>query len=181
MFGQPRYDGDVDRSSELRLPTIAIPVRLAIVDHDVAEAELFVADVTRRGRGELIDDLAELLDDASAYVPVRIAGAVQLLGKHAIAWVAVARRDPLRTPSTDFPEEPSEVITLYDRQHRVELELTRGRRLHGTLLDSSPADRPRVIDHLNRSGRFVRLWTQDDHMLINHHQIVAVAEVPEVE
>jgi hypothetical protein len=171
----------VDRSSELRLPTIAVPVRLAIVGHDVTGAELFVADVTRRGRGELIDDLADALDDATSFVPVRVGGVVRLFAKQAIAWVAIARRDPDFRPSTDFPEEPSEVIMLYDRKHRVELELAHGARIHGTLLDSSPADRPRVIDHLNRSGRFVRVWTQTDHMLINHHQIIAVAEAPEVE
>jgi len=155
-------------------------VRLAIVGHDIAEAELFVADVTRRGRGELIDDIADALDDATVFVPVRVGGAVRLFAKQAIAWIAIARRDPGARPSTDFPEEPSEVITLYDRQHRVELELVHGPRVHGTLLDNSPTDRPRVIDHLNRSGRFVRVWTQHDHMLINHHQIVAVAEEPEV-
>lgn len=151
------------------------------MDHDIAEAELFVADVTRHGRGELIEDLAEALDDTTAFVPVRVGGAVRLYAKHAVAWIAIARRDPERVPSTDFPEEPSEVITLYDRQHRVEVELVHGVRFHGTLLDNSPTDRPRVIDHLNRSGRFVRLWTQDDHMLINHHQIIAVVETPEVD
>jgi len=53
-----------------------------------------------------------------------------------------------------------------------------GTKLIGTMLDSSPADRPRVIDHLNRSGRFVRLWTTEEHYLINTTQVVAVTELP---
>jgi hypothetical protein len=44
------------------------------------------------------------------------------------------------------------------------------------LFDSSPADRPRVVDHLNRARRFLRLWTPDAQTLINTDQIVAVRE-----
>ena len=70
------------------------------------------------------------------------------------------------------------MVTLYDRQHRVEIELVAGTRLLGTLLDSSPADRPRVIDHLNGAASFVRLWTPHEHILINKAQIVCVTELP---
>ena len=104
---------------------------------------------------------------------------VRLLAKHAIAWVAIRRRDPDEMPSTDFENEPSE-LTLYDREHRVEIALAHGAPLVGTLLDSSPADRPRVVDHLNRAGRFVRLWTSDEHFLINATQVVAVTELGEL-
>ena len=75
--------------------------------------------------------------------------------------------------------EPSEELTLYDCEHRVEIELTKATKLIGTLLDSAPVDRTRVIDHLNRAGRFVRLWTADEHFLINTTQIVAVTELGE--
>jgi hypothetical protein len=34
-----------------------------------------------------------------------------------------------------------------------------------------------VIDHLNRPGLFVRLWTPDEQVLVNKRQIVAVAEL----
>ena len=68
-------------------------------------------------------------------------------------------------------------MTLYDRQHRVQVALIEGEALTGMLLDSSPADRPRVIDHLNRSGAFVRLWTSDEHFLINKTQILQVTEL----
>ena len=83
------------------------------------------------------------------------------------------RREERADGSDDLP---SDVITLYDRQFRVEIQLVGGQRLAGSLFDSSPADRPRVIDHLNRARRFVRLWTPTDQTLINTQHIVSVRE-----
>lgn len=168
-----------DRSTELRLPTKVIPVRLALVGGLPASAELFIADVPRRGRGHLFDDLATQLGSETSFIPVRWSNRVRLLGKQAVAWIAVHLGDPDGLPSTDFSVEPSEELTLYDREHRVEIELVHGTKLIGTLLDSSPVDRTRVIDHLNRAGRFVRLWTTDEHFLINTAQVVAVTELGE--
>jgi hypothetical protein len=168
-----------DRSSELRLPTKVIAVRLALVGGMPTAAEMFVADTARRGRGHVLDDLAAQLGAETSFIPVRWSSRVRLLGKHAIAWIAV-RRDDLEDPtSVDSSVEPSEELTLYDREHRVEIELVHGTKLIGTLLDSSPLDRTRVIDHLNRAGRFARLWTTNEHFLINTTQILAVTELGE--
>lgn len=152
---------------ELRLPTIAVPVRLALVGHEADGAELFVADVPRQGHTQLVDDVVQVLDDPSGFVPVRVGGAVRLLGKHAIAWISIVS------------EEPSEVITLYDRQHRVEIELIGGKRLTGSILSSMPPARSRVIDHLNTAVHFVRLWTPESHVAINKTQIIGVTELTE--
>jgi hypothetical protein len=181
-----------ERIGELRQPTIAVPIRLAVVGAEAAPAELFVPDVPRPGRSQLLDDLAAMLDDEPAFLPVRRTAGLHLLGKHAIAWIAVTRREttrpiPIWARASEraggsinaemWPDEPSEVTTLYDRMHHVELAMIGGGRLIGRLLDSLPADRPRTIDHLNRAGRFVRLWTQDEHFLVNKTQIAWVAEV----
>lgn len=168
-----------DRSVELRLPTKVVAVRLALVGGMPTPAEMFLPDVARRGRGHLLDDLSAQLCSEPSFIPVRWKNRVRLLGKPAIAWVAVRRDDPEEAPSTDASAGPSEELTLYDREHRVELELVHGTKLIGTLLDSSPIDRTRVIDHLNRAGRFVRLWTTNEHFLINTMQIVAVTELGE--
>jgi hypothetical protein len=173
------YDAGVDRSAELRLPTIVVQVRLCLIGQAPRAAELFMADVARRGRARLLDDLAELLDGGAAFVPARVDGGVRLLSKHAIAWVAVDRRasgDPGAEPP-ELPEELSDASALYDRQHRVSIDLAHGPGLVGLLLDSAPADRPRVIDHLNRPGMFVRLWTPDAHVLVNKQQIMSVADL----
>lgn len=167
-----------DRSSELRLPTLAVSVRLALVGGLPIAAELFIADVPRRGRSHLLDDLAALLGDQPAFLPVRWSSRVRLLAKHAVAWIAVPRRGDV-DPTTDFSPEPSEELTLYDREHRVEIELVHGTKLIGTMLDSLPVDRTRVIDHLNRAGRFLRLWTPDEHYLIHTEQVVCVTELGE--
>jgi hypothetical protein len=165
----------MDPHADLKLPTVSVAVRLAVVGAEPAAAELFIADVPRLGRSQLLDDVATMLEGDSGFLPIRVAGTVRLLGKHAMVWIAVKRHQP--RPMDAWVEEPSEVITLYDRQYHVEVVLTAGTRLMGQLLDSSPADRPRAIDHLNRVGRFVRLWTQDEHFLINKAHIVQVTEV----
>lgn len=167
-----------DRASELRLPTKTVAVRLAVLGAAPAAAEMFVADVPGRGHGQLLDDLAAQLGAAAGFVPVRWADQVRLLGKHTISWVAVHRIDPDEAPAVDA-DAAAEELTLYDRQHLVEVELMHTGKLVGTLLDSFPADRPRVIDHLNRAGPFLRLWTSTEHYLINASQVITVTEVGE--
>jgi hypothetical protein len=110
---------------------------------------------------------------------VRTSSRVRLLGKHAIAWVAVDRHDPEDAAPVE-PREIPEELTLFDHQHFVEVELSHGTKLIGTLLDSEPAEHSRVGDHLNRCGRWLRLWTTDQHYLINALQVVAVTELGEV-
>ena len=163
----------MDAKPELVVPTVAVPVHLALSGRPAIAAELFVADVPRTGRAQLLDDLAALLEDDSDFVPVRVERRVRLYAKQAIAWICVRRRD--EAPS-DYDDEPSEVIVLYDRQHRVAIELRSGGAIAGVLFDSSPSDRPRVVDHLNRSGRFVRLWTASEHYLIHTAEILHVTE-----
>ncbi|MBL0212591.1 MAG: hypothetical protein IPQ07_01765 [Myxococcales bacterium] len=153
----------MDHSAELRLPTVAVPVRLALVGHEVVDAEVFVVDV---GHGDLVDQVGGVVGVVAAFIPVRTQTKVRLLATHAIAWLSIAAVEPT----------PGEVVTLHDHQYRVELELAGGTVLTGTLLDSAPADRPRAIDHLNRAGAFVRLWTPERHYLINKAQIVGVTE-----
>lgn len=164
----------MEQNAELRQPTIAVPVRLAVVGGEAAEAELFVPDTVRTGRAQMIEEIAVMLDDAAAFVPVRGGGAVKLLAKRAIAWVEVQRS--AHDSEVDVDESPSDVITLYDREHRVAVEVVGGRHFEGSLFDSLPAERPRVIDHLNRTRRFLRLWTPRTQTLINTDQIVSVSE-----
>jgi hypothetical protein len=164
-------------SAELRLPTLAVPVRLALAGREPGGAELFVADVARRGRSHLFDDISALLDAGTGFVPMRVGGRVRLLAKHAIAWIAVRLHGAGEAPPAELPEELADAFTLYDRQHRVEIELAGGPGVTGLLLDSAPANRPRVVDHLNRPGAFLRVWTPDEHVLVNKHQIVSVTEL----
>jgi hypothetical protein len=157
---------------------MVVTVRLAIVGASPSAVEMFVPDVPRRGRGQLLDDLAVQLDGEARFMPVRTTSRVRLVGKHAIAWIAIDRHGPEEPPVE--PVEIPEELTLFDHQHFVEVELAHGTKLIGTLLDSAPADHSRVGDHLNQSGRWLRLWTTDQHYLINVQQVVAVTELGEV-
>jgi hypothetical protein len=164
----------MEQKAELRLPTVAVAVKLVVVGHAAVTAELFVADVARRSRSQLLDDVATLLDQDASFLPVRGENGVRLLAKRSIAWLAIQRVEESESDFTD--EEPSEVITLYDRRHSVIVQLVTGEALTGTVFDSSPADRPRVIDHLNRAGRFLRLWTPEQHYLVHKDHILEVRE-----
>lgn len=157
---------------------MVVTVRLAIVGGSPSAVEMFVPDVPRHGRGQLFDDLAAQLDGEARFVPVRTTSRVRLVGKHAIAWISISRRDPEEALAE--PAEIPEVLTLFDHQHFVEVELAHGTKLIGTLLDSAPAEHARVGDHLNHLGRWLRLWTTDQHYLINVQQVVAVTELGEM-
>ena len=165
----------MERSQELRLPTVAVPVRVALVGRpELLSAHVFVSDVARSGRTQLIDDVVALFEGDGMFVPMRCEPGVRLYGKDALACVAVRRRQ-VEEPAED--PEHSEVFTLFDHQHRVELELVSGMRLEGSLMDSSPSNRSRAVDHLNRAGRFVRLWSAEEHYLVHKAQILQVTEM----
>jgi hypothetical protein len=174
-------------SAELRLPTLAVAVDLARAGVSPERVELFVSDVPRRGRSQLATEIAALLEAEPPFVPVRQVDAggasVAALHKHAILWVAVSLREVGGGPPTDsVPEEvdafePSEIIMLFDHRHDVRVELDTGAALEGHVLYSSPADRPRLTDHLNAPVRFLRVWTRDALHLVNKQHVVRVHEL----
>jgi hypothetical protein len=149
---------------ELKLPTVAVPVRMSMAGGALIEGEVFVADLPRN-RHQLLDAVGVMLEQDEAFVPVRSAAGVELVAKHAITWLSVARAPDL------------EEVAIYDHEHRVEFALVAGESLRGTVFDMAPAERPRIIDHLNRAGRFVRLWTAAAHLLVNKSQIIRVREL----
>lgn len=154
------------QADELRLPTVAVAVHLAVGPHETwyERGELFVADDHRRG--EPVEALSSLLDGATQFVPFRTDTLVRLVAKSAIVYVAIPGE-------TELPETE---LVLYDRQHRVEVLLVQGTRFEGLLFDSSPGSHPRAIDHLNSASHFLRLWTAKECVLIAKSQIATVTE-----
>ncbi len=181
----------VGPSGDLRLPTLSVPVELSRTGHARERVELFVAadgDGARRGRTAIAAELATLLEADVGFLPVRerdAAGAarVALIGKQAIAWIAIS----LRAAAGDggagdgvpdvLEDEPSDALALYDQHHTVRVELAAGEVIDGHVLYTSPADRPRLADHLNLAVRFVRVWTASALYLINKAHIVRVLEL----
>lgn len=156
---------------ELRIPTLAVSVHLAVGPPDTwaQHGELFVADDHKRG--DAAESLAHLLETSAPFVPFRTGDLVRLVAKSAIVYVALPGES--EQPAMGGESE----VVLYDRQHRVEVVLVQGTRFEGLLLDNSPGDRPRAIDHLNSAAQFVRLWTAKEHVLIAKSQIATVTEL----
>jgi hypothetical protein len=156
------------RGDTLRMPTVAVTVELSIgpFQPTTSRGELFVIDDSRQHPNH-VDAVATLLENTAQFVPFREGGVVRLVAKSAIVTVTI--------PGAPKPDPDAE-LELYDRQHRVEVLLVQGTRFEGLLLDNSPADHPRAIDHLNSSAHHVRLWTADSHVLIAKAQIASVTE-----
>jgi hypothetical protein len=161
-------------SESLKVPTAAVGVGLALADGSVVKAQLFVPERGHRGRA-LATDLAALLDADPAFLPAREAGGhVCLYAKHAIAYVAIPLRD---AAADDGDDADTDDVQLYEHQRDVEVVLERGPTLVGQLLYTSPADRPRVLDHMNHPGAFVRLWTAETLYVIGKRHVLRVREI----
>jgi len=157
------------QADELRIPTTAVSVHLAVGPHDTwyERGELYVvADDHKRTE---VEALSALLESAIQFVPFRTGELLRLVAKAAIVYVTL----PGETQDADAD------VVLYDRQHRVEVLLIQGTRFEGLLLDSSPAAQPRALDHLNSPLTFVRLWTAKECVLIAKSQISTVTELRE--
>ena len=168
-------------SAALRLPTVATRVELILPGRAPTAAEMFIAELPHQGRTAIALAVAALLESDAAFVPARDpSGAIVLLGKPALAAVAIALHDPAAAldPSEDLDwDEPSEVRTLYDQRHDLEVELDRGPTLIGQLLYSSAAERPRVVDHLNQAGGFFQLWTRTTLYVVGKRHVVRIREL----
>jgi hypothetical protein len=170
-------------SAALRLPTVATRVATVGSRSAATAADVFIADLPHQGRTAVALAVAALLDGDAAFVPARDpSGAIIIIGKSALAGVAVALHEPGRLenpdPRDEFDwDEPSEVRTLYDQRHDLEIELDRGPTLVGQLLYSSAAERPRVVDHLNQIGGFFQLWTRTTLYVIGKRHVVRIREL----
>jgi len=168
--------------TELKVPMRPVAVELALVGHEPGSAELFVPDVPRSGHSQLVQDVAEMLDEGDPFLPVRVGRHVTLCNKAAVEWVAVppgsagagSRGDAI---PHEVESEPSEVLTLYDQKHDLRVEVVGGLTVDGHVLYTSPSGQQRVIDHLNRVGRFLWVWQGQTLYLVNRQHIVRVLEL----
>jgi hypothetical protein len=148
--------------SELRVPKHAVTVELALEGRAPRPVEIYLAEHVANGfRAE---DVSDLFDGPTPFLPARDVGEneVVVLRKEAVVWVAWAAG-----PDAD---------ELFDERRDVRIELRGGSGLDGELLYSPPEGHQRVVDHLNRAGRFVRLWAADRLYLVNAAFIVRVVE-----
>ena len=160
-----------DDDQGFHVPKRVVTVELALSGRRPERAQVFVAagdggDAARRA-------VVELLEHAHAFLPTQSDSdrSPQIFNKDALVWVAIAGE-------AAAAEADDEEDTLFEYRHEVRVELTGGTQLSGELLYSLPADHARVVDYLNASGRFFRLWTGERLYLVNKTYVERVVETP---
>jgi len=148
--------------SDLRVPKHAVTVELALEGRAPRVVEIYLAE--QRPHDLRPEDVSDLFGEPPAFLPARdlSEGEFVVVRKEAVAWVAFSGLD-------DEGE-------LFDARHDVRVELRGGGGLDGELLYSPPEGRGRVVDYLNQTGRFLRLWTPERLYLVNTAYIIRVIE-----
>jgi hypothetical protein len=154
---------------------VVLPVTLALRGEAPLAASLFMLDIPRHARAQLLDDVRQLLEEDREFLPVEIAGRSLLVNRAFITYVAVARRPP----GFGDDDEVSDVHTLFDHRCPVALSLADHTLLRGSLLFSSSADHARLIDFVNGGPRFVQVWTSEALILVQRSAIRTITETGE--
>jgi hypothetical protein len=159
---------------DLRLPKFPVAIELSLAGRGPQAVEVFVAQhlATDFRRQHVVD----LLESDTAFLPARQVDGHRFLvfNKAAVVWVGI----PLAAgelPVEEAAEAPE--TELYESQREIEVELSTGATLRGSVLYSLPPQSARLADYLNQPGRFIRLWTVDRVYLINKAFVLSVAEL----
>ena len=151
---------------ELRYPKSTVPIELFLSNGVQLNLEVFVAQTQDKApRRQYVIDL---LEDPLAFLPARRVDSQQMLfvNKTNVVWAKLKLQ--LQNAFED---------QLFEKQEKVRIHLGAKQVLEGIVLYSSPADRSRVADYFNQSGRFIRLWTVQDLFLVNKNNIYSIEEI----
>jgi hypothetical protein len=153
---------------DLRVPTVALPAEILTVDGRVSSGRIFVPAAAHTHEGVMRAE--EWLNDPSDFFPFLPDDASRpvLLNRHEVIIVTV--------PAEADAGSVAEGATLPERKVTVDCG---GRRLSGTLVIDMPEEHQRVLDYLNRPGRFLTLRDRGRHHLIQKNRITRVKETRE--
>ena len=145
----------------LAVETRAIAVRVVALDARATEAELFLHTVGERtARPESLDDR---LNGGFAFVPVRVAGRIELLNLDHIAYLACAGETP----------EVAARLEVGAQREAAELDLVHGETLAGDLVYTLPPGHARVSDLLNSpTERFLLFGAGGETLFVNRAAVV---------
>jgi hypothetical protein len=145
----------------LAVETRVLAVRIVALDSRASEAELFLHTVAdRTARPESLDDR---LNGGYAFVPVRVAGRIELLNLDHIAYVACAGESP----------EVAARLEVGAHREAAELDLVHGETLAGELVYTLPPGHARVSDLLNSpTERFLLLVAAGSTLFVNRAAVV---------
>jgi hypothetical protein len=150
---------------DLRVPTVALPAEVLAVDGRSATGRIFVPAAAHTHGGAMRAE--EWMNEASDFFP--------FLPDDAERPVLLNRREVLvlTVPAHADAGDVAEGVTPPERS--VVLDCG-GRRLSGTLVIDMPEGHNRVLDYLNRPGRFVTLRDGGRHHLVQKARITRVHE-----
>ncbi len=139
----------------LRMPVDMVDACMILHDGDRADVLMFVPPT---------EDLARMLCEGSAFLPVMREAAMCMVARSAIACMKVAAR--LAPKLEDFPSE----------QENVKVTLRSGTVIEGTVKWIPPVARQRAADHLNSDTPIIVVHSGDDAYLIVKSHIAMVRE-----
>jgi len=163
-------------TDDLRIPKLPVTVELDVAGEGTRRVEVFVAE--HRAGSPTRQRVLDLLESEPLFIPVVDNGGHRLFNKATLVSVSI----PLVKGALPIEEDrdgdlgSSNQGTLYDVRRPVTIELRGGAVLNGDLLYSPPPDQTRVVDYLNRGGRFLRLWCGDRVVLVNKTWLICVTE-----
>ena len=145
---------------ELKIPTRRIAAQL-LTTRGGRSGELFLAPTAHPGEGP--EQVLETLNDERAFLPFCDQDAPHrpcVVNKHHVLCVRVTGcESPDPPPGTDGPHT---------------LTLSGGHRINGRILVDSPPSASRLVDKLNRCGRFALVAGTDALYFVQLEHIVAV-------
>jgi len=151
----------------LRIHKDPFEVELALVGATPRRVQLFLAEHGSHDFNR--QRVLELVDAAGSFLPVRDleTGEWESLNSRAVVWIGMSGCSIEAEGSGD---------ELFEHRRSVRVALAAGGWLEGEILYSAPDGGPRLVDHLNRSERFFRLWKADELFLVNKDWVLRVVE-----
>jgi hypothetical protein len=149
-------------SDELTVPKRRVQVEVLIPGGGARQVIVFLAEFAQTHSGP--ERLSDLLNAQAEFVPALdvATDTMMFLGRHSIAAARVAHE-------WELGEQPEE-----GAQHEVEIALTDGTPLRGSVFFLLPHARSRLLDYLNDAQPFVRLAEPEKIALINKRHIARV-------
>ncbi len=150
---------------DLRVPTVALPAEVLTVDGRTATGRIFVPASAHNHDGAMRAE--EWMNEPTDFFPFLSddANEPELLNRHEVLVLTVpAHADAGDVVEGIRPPEPQVVVDC------------RGRRLSGTVVIDMPEEHRRVLDYLNRPGRFLTLRDGGRHHLVQKDRITRVQE-----
>ena len=152
-------------TEDLKVPKRRAPVEVLLPGGAARQMTVFLAEFASTHSGP--ERLSDLLNAQDEFVPALdiATDTMSFLARHSIAAARVARQWEVGEELAGTEEE------------EVEITLTSGATLRGTLRFALPPGRSRLLDHLNDAQPFVRLEEGEKVALVNKRHIARVAKV----